>query len=85
MTTVAPISADDTPDGTPLLLTADMLATQLQVSKRTLWRLRSAGLLPQPVRLGGTVRWRASDITAWIAAGCAAPRDARAKDQPTVE
>ena len=41
-----------------LLLSAQTLAKRLAVSIRTLWRLRSAGKLPPPVRLGGAVRWR---------------------------
>jgi excisionase family DNA binding protein len=53
-----------------LLLSAQTLAKRLAVSVRTLWRLRSSGKLPQPVRLGGAVRWRAADIDAWVAAGC---------------
>ena len=56
--------------GKPLLITATELAELLQVSKRTLWRLRSAGHLPQAVRLGGTVRWRLDEIRKWIAGGC---------------
>ena len=53
-----------------LLLSARTLAKRLGVSVRTLWRLRSAGKLPTPVRLGGVVRWRVADIDAWVAAGC---------------
>ena len=40
----------------PLLIGAVELARLLGVSTRTLWRLRSAGELPEPVRFGGTVR-----------------------------
>jgi excisionase family DNA binding protein len=54
----------------PLLLSAQILAKRLGVSVRTLWRLRTSGKLPQPVRLGGAIRWRATEIDAWIAAGC---------------
>ena len=52
------------------LLSAQTLAKRLAVSVRTLWRLRSSGKLPEPVRLGGAVRWRTADIDAWVAAGC---------------
>jgi excisionase family DNA binding protein len=55
---------------TPLLITASKLAALLGISTRTLWRLRSAGRLPEPVRLGGAVRWRREDIQKWIADGC---------------
>ncbi|MGA2253574.1 MAG: helix-turn-helix domain-containing protein [Thermoguttaceae bacterium] len=56
--------------GEPLLITAAELAKLLHVSTRTLWRLRSAGELPEAVRLGGTVRWRFAEIKKWIAGGC---------------
>ena len=54
----------------PLLITARKLAQLLEVSTRTLWRLRSAGQLPEPMRLGGAVRWRLDEVRAWIAGGC---------------
>lgn len=58
----------------PLLIPAVEFARLLQVSTRTLWRLRSAGDLPAPVRFGGTVRWRLEEVQKWIAEGCPAPR-----------
>lgn len=62
---VAPAS----PSG-PLLLTAEEFAEMMQVSTRTLWRLRSAGLVPAPIRIGGTVRWNRDQVVGWIAEGC---------------
>ena len=62
---------------TPLLITASKLAALLEISTRTLWRLRSAGRLPEPVRLGGAVRWRREDIQEWIAGGCQRFNDRR--------
>ena len=56
--------------GQPLLITARKLAQLLGVSTRTLWRLRSAGRLPEPMRLGGAVRWRFDEVREWIAGGC---------------
>jgi len=58
----------------PLLIPAIEFARLLQVSTRTLWRLRSAGDLPAPVRFGGTVRWRLEEVRKWIAEGCPPPR-----------
>ncbi len=55
---------------TPALITAAQLADMLSVSLRTLWRMRSGGRLPNPVRLGGAVRWRLEEIKQWIASGC---------------
>lgn len=54
----------------PVVVTAAQLAIMLQVSKRTLWRMRSSGKLPSPMRVGGIVRWRLNDVTSWINAGC---------------
>lgn len=51
------------------LLTAKQVAILLAVSERTVWRLDSAGKLPRPVRLGGSVRWRSYETHLWMAAG----------------
>lgn len=58
----------------PLLISADDLARLLQVSTRTLWRLRSSGELLEPVKIGGNTRWRLSEVRQWIADGCPPPR-----------
>ncbi|TWU37506.1 Prophage CP4-57 regulatory protein (AlpA) [Novipirellula aureliae] len=55
------------------LVNARELARLLAVSERTLYRLKSTGELPQPVILGGSVRWRLSEIRNWIAKGCPHP------------
>lgn len=46
------------------------LASKLRVSRSMVHKLNSAGKLPAPVRLGRCLRWRAEEITAWLAAGC---------------
>ena len=33
-------------------------------------RLTAAGKTPKPIRLGGRVVWRRSDLESWIAHGC---------------
>ena len=66
-------------ESAPLLLSAAMLAKRLGISMRTLWRLRSSGKLPVPVRLGGTVRWRAVEVAAWIEADCPNSREWQAR------
>lgn len=48
------------------LVTAQELARMLRVSVRKVWRMRSAGQLPPPVRLGGSVRWDPVDIDSWL-------------------
>ena len=57
-------------DAQPILITAAELAHMLQISVRTLWRLRSAGQLINPIRIGGNTRWRLDEVREWIAAGC---------------
>ncbi len=52
------------------LLKVKELSAALGISERQVWRLRSAGLIPTPVNVGGAVRWRESDIEKWIANGC---------------
>ena len=54
----------------PLLMTADQVAALLQISARTVWRLRSSGKLPRPVEVGGSVRWNCEQMRKWIAEGC---------------
>jgi predicted DNA-binding transcriptional regulator AlpA len=58
------------------LLSAAEAATMAGVAKRSWWRYVSAGRAPQPVRLGGSVRWRRSELAEWIAAGCPRVRKA---------
>lgn len=52
------------------LLTVQDVAQMLQLSVRKIWEMRDCGHLPSPVRFGRSVRWRQSDIEAWIADGC---------------
>lgn len=52
------------------LLSAAESAEMAGVGKRTWWRYVSGRRAPAPVRFGGVVRWRRSEVLAWIAAGC---------------
>jgi prophage regulatory protein len=52
------------------LLSAAEAATMAGVAKRSWWRYVSSGRAPAPVRLGGSVRWRRSELAEWISAGC---------------
>ena len=52
------------------LLSAAESAEMAGVAKRSWWRYVSSGKAPAPVRLGGAVRWRRSELAEWIAAGC---------------
>jgi predicted DNA-binding transcriptional regulator AlpA len=55
-----------------LLIRADEFARLLDVSLRTLWRMRSAGELPEAVCLRGVVRWRRDLVESWVTEGCPA-------------
>jgi excisionase family DNA binding protein len=48
------------------MIDVTQVATILDISTRTVWRLVSSGELPQTIRFGRNVRWRVSDIEAWI-------------------
>jgi len=51
------------------LLTATAVGQMLSLSKRQVFRLNSSGLIPSPVRIGGSVRWRENEIVEWLQAG----------------
>ena len=42
------------------------LAKMLSISSRTAWRLLSAGKIPKPVSIGGSKRWKMSDIALFL-------------------
>lgn len=48
------------------ILTIDEVATYLKAGKRTVYRLAASGILPA-FKLGGTWRFRRSDLDQWIA------------------
>lgn len=60
-------------DRQPALITAAELASMMNISVRTLWRLLSAGELIQPIKIGGNTRWRLGEVRKWIDDGCPAP------------
>ncbi len=54
----------------PLMIAAKRAAAMCGKSLRT-WRTwDSAGLIPQPVRIGRSTLWRVDELKAWVAAGC---------------
>ena len=60
------------------ILTLDEVAVYLKAGKRTVYRLAAEGKLPA-FKLGGTWRFRRSDLDEWIAAYLT-NKDARASD-----
>jgi len=61
----------------PLLISVGELAMILKVSQRSIWRLLSAGKMIEPIRIGGAVRWRFSEVKRWIDQGCPPPAGGR--------
>ena len=64
------------PAALPSLLDVRAVAKLLDCSERHIYRLRDAGRMPPPVRLGALVRWSRQAVEDWIAAGCPATRRA---------
>ncbi len=54
----------------PELLNAKQVAGMLNVSQRTLYRLKDGNQLPKEVELGSSVRWRRREVIQWIDQGC---------------
>jgi len=58
----------------PELLTTKQAAQLCGLGERTLWRYSRSGIAPRPIKLGvgqqGAVRFRKSELLAWIEAGC---------------
>lgn len=58
----------------PELLTTKQAAELAGVGERTWWAWSRSGLAPGPITIGHgvrpAVRYRRSDVMAWIAAGC---------------
>jgi excisionase family DNA binding protein len=52
------------------LLGAREAATLCGLGLSTWWRHLSAGKIPAPVRIGGSVRWRREELYAWMEASC---------------
>jgi prophage regulatory protein len=67
------------------LMTVEDLAKLLHVSVRTVWRLRRNASLPHPVKIGGGVRWRKSDVKTWIEQGCKPESSGGAADARSFE
>jgi excisionase family DNA binding protein len=54
----------------PALLDVEAVAALLSISTKSVRRLADAGKMPRPVKLGALIRWRRSELDAWIADGC---------------
>lgn len=54
------------------MLTAEDVASALQISVRGVWRLVSSGRLPAPNYVGRLARWPQSEFKVWLEQGCPA-------------
>jgi predicted DNA-binding transcriptional regulator AlpA len=52
------------------LLAVVDLANVFDCSERHIFRLLSAGKIPEPVRIGSLLRWDRKKIFEWVSAGC---------------
>jgi predicted DNA-binding transcriptional regulator AlpA len=62
----------------PLLVRDDTAAALLGVSRATFWRYVKSGIMPQPIKIGGSTRWRTEEIEAAIERQTAEQRDSAA-------
>lgn len=53
----------------PLVVDAKRLAKLLNCSLRTIRNRDARGLLPTPLRIGGSLVWRRAEVDAWLEAG----------------
>ena len=61
-----------------LLVDTKEAAKLLKVSPRTLWSMYTSGEMPQPIRIGTSVRWSFEALKKWVEAGCPPCRDSAA-------
>ena len=66
----SPDASGNRANPSPVMLDVEQVARMFDVSTRHIRRLVDAGKFPQPVRLGGCVRWPRHVVEAWIADGC---------------
>lgn len=52
------------------LVTVAQAAQLTKVSQRTFWKLLAVGRAPEVIRIGRSVRLRASDVDLWLRLGC---------------
>lgn len=61
---------------------AKTVGQRLSLSKRAIFRMRSAGLICAPLKVGqGAIRWRRTDIEQWISLGCPSQKDFLARKE----
>jgi predicted DNA-binding transcriptional regulator AlpA len=66
----ASLTAPAHPNTEPLMVRATAAARLCGVSEATWHRLRAAHQTPAPLRLGGSILWRVSDLKLFVEWGC---------------
>ncbi len=54
----------------PLLIPRKSVAALIGCSEDHVDRLRAAGKMPAPLKLGRKILWRADELRAWVSASC---------------
>lgn len=62
--------AAQTKENSNQLLSAKQLGALLVLSRRQISRLDACGKIPKPLKIGGSLRWRQSDIELWQSMDC---------------
>lgn len=55
------------------LLDAKAVGQILRVTRRHVYRLMNKKQIPQPLRVGGVLRWRRIELQEWLSAGAPRP------------
>ena len=62
-------AAEKVPEGVKVLLLTDReVAAIINTSRTSVWRYYNEGLLPAPIKIGKSARWRSDEIMKCIAA-----------------
>ena len=51
------------------------------LSERTLWRLNDSAQMPEPIRIGRSVKWTKSSILRWIDLSCCSRAEFEAAEE----
>ena len=70
MTTRTPAAPTD-----ERLLSVGDVAELCRLSARSVWRLADSGRMPPPLAIGGSRRWKLSELRDWMNGGCQPVRD----------
>ncbi len=64
------MAKNESNQNTQFAINAKAFGQRLALSKRQIFRLNSCGKIPAPVKIGGSVRWKISDVELWLEWNC---------------